>query len=210
MLFPRSFPQFRWSPRLHWPWLAALALLCFSLSMYLLELPALRAQNEGLAQQIHILETQLRVPQKAALHDPSLDLNKQLASFDRLTIIVKDLHTLATQNGLNLSEASYKLMDDGAGSISADTDDIGRIEIQARLSGNYVPLKSTIANLLAAHDGLALESLSLRRNRSTDLAMEIDLRLSFFTGSSHEIEATAGFVAGHADEHCPSRMNGLA
>lgn len=158
MLFLRFFSKFRYSAGRHWPWLAALVLLCFALSISLLELPALRLQNDGLVKQIQALETQLRAALPTTAHRLAVDLNQQLSSFDRLPIVVQDLHTLASQNGLHVSEASYTTMAHAAGANNADADEVQRIEIAARFSGNYLPLKSSLASLLAAHDECRINS----------------------------------------------------
>lgn len=57
---------------------------------------------------------------------------------------------------------------------------IGRVEISAHLKGSYVALKKTMSELLAAHAGLALEAISVHRERTAETAMDIDLRLTFF------------------------------
>ncbi|MBC3873840.1 hypothetical protein [Undibacterium flavidum] len=180
MLFPPSLRVFRWSTSQHWPWLAALTLLCFSLSLYWVELPALRSQEAQLVQQIRTLEVELRRPIAPVAREHNVDVQQRLASFERLAVVIKDLHTQASLNGLIVSEASHQPSDDAVGEASEGRHEIARIDIRAKMTGTYVGLKASLASLLSAHDGLALESLSLRRQRSTDAVMEIDVGLRFF------------------------------
>jgi hypothetical protein len=98
-----------------------------------------------------------------------------LASLDSLTLVMSDLQTLTAQNGMQLSDATFKQV--GERQVDAR---IARIEVNARIKGPYLPLKKTLAAMLASHAGLALESLSLRRERATDVVMDIDLRFTYF------------------------------
>ena len=166
--------RFRFSTQLHWPWLAGLVLLCFAATVSLTKVPELRLQTDMLAHQAQALEAQLRAPAALGMTEHAPDVLAQLATLERLPVIVGDLQTMAAKNGLTLADASYKPIDDKAGA------ELGRVEIGARLTGTYLPLKKTIAALLAAHEGLALQSLALRRNRSTDAAMDIELRFSLY------------------------------
>lgn len=104
----------------------------------------------------------------------SPNLSAQLAPFTRFGAVADDLQALSAQNGLVLSEATFQPV-----STMVNTD-IGRMEIVGRLKGGYPAFKKTVAALLATHDGLALESLSILRGRSTDTVMDIDVRFSYF------------------------------
>ncbi|APA68770.1 hypothetical protein [Janthinobacterium sp. 1_2014MBL_MicDiv] len=160
--------------RRHWPWLVAGAVLCGSVWLFFLALPAQRENNTIVADKVQLLETQLQAHAAIAAASPQ-NLSTQLASFDSLSQVTADLQSLAMRNGLLMSDATFKPAADG----EARTD-IGRIEVSARAKGGYLPLKKTVATLLAAHPGLALESLSLRRARPTDIVADIDLRFTYF------------------------------
>lgn len=174
MRFLKKLPLFRFSARQHWPWLAAGVVLCGAVWLTFSELPAQHAENKAASGKVHMLEDQLRA-QAAVTATLRQDLPAQLAGFDSLSLVIADLQALAAQNGLVISDAAFKL----AGDRPADAR-LGRVEINTRIKGAYLPLKKTLAVVLATHDGLALESLSLRRARAADVVMDIDLRFIYF------------------------------
>lgn len=166
--------QFGFSQRKHWPWPATGVVLCAAAWLFFVELPAQRAYNQAAQVKVRMLEAQLRAQTNvAAVH--SQNLPAQLGGFDSLSLVTADLQSLATQNGLLMSDASFK----PAGDNQPDAR-IGRVEVNARIKGAYLPLKKTLAALLATHGGLALDSLSLRRARASDIVMDIDLRFTYF------------------------------
>lgn len=174
MHFLKKISQFRFSMHQHWLWLAAGVLLCCSGWLAFSELPAQRADNNIAAAKVRMLEAQLR-GQAAVTATLPQNLQAQLAGFDSLSLVIADLQALVAQNGLVMSDATFKL----AGDNPADAR-MGRVEINARIKGAYLPLKKTLAVVLTTHDGLALESLSLRRARAADVVMDIDLRFIYF------------------------------
>ncbi|WP_300753638.1 GspMb/PilO family protein, partial [Janthinobacterium sp.] len=121
-----------------------------------------------------MLETQLLAQSNVAAAQPQ-NLPALLAGFDSLSLVMADLQALAAQNGLLVSDASFK----PAIGNQADAA-IGRVEVNARVKGAYLPLKKTLAAMLAAHAGLALESLSLQRTRASDVVADIDVRFTYF------------------------------
>jgi hypothetical protein len=174
MRFLSEFRRFRFSPRLHSPWLIAIVVLGGAVWLFISVLPSQRRQDSALAVQLQTLEAQ--VSARAAVPVTiSQDLSTQLASLDSLTLVMSDLQTLTAQNGMQLSDATFKQV--GERQVDAR---IARIEVNARIKGPYLPLKKTLAAMLASHAGLALESLSLRRERATDVVMDIDLRFTYF------------------------------
>ncbi len=104
----------------------------------------------------------------------ALELRSQLPGVDHLNNIAGDVQALIVQNSVYLTDASYKPLDTLANG------QIGRVEIDMRLKGAYPQVKKVLASLLASHEGLSLDSLSIRRNRSTDAIQEIELRLSLY------------------------------
>lgn len=160
--------------RLYWPWLMGVALLFSALVIHILEFPVLNTKNVSLEKRTRLLEAEIRQPveltPKAHVQNPT----EQLAKFARVSIVTSDLQSVAAKNGLVLIDANYKPVDEIADA------DIGRMEIVSHVKGTYLALKTTIANMLAAHEGLALDSISIRRNHSTDVILEIELHFSFF------------------------------
>lgn len=174
MYFLKKLPQFHFSASQHWPWLAAGAVLCCSVWLAFFELPTQRTDNKTSAAKVQLLEAQLR----AQATDPVAarqNLAAQLPGFDSLSLVTADLQSLASQNGLLMSDASFKPAADNQAAAG-----IGRVEVNARIKGAYLPLKKTLAALLATHGGLALDSLSLRRARASDIVMDIDVRFTYF------------------------------
>lgn len=174
MLFLKNLTHFRFSARHHWPWPAAVLALCAATWLAVNELPAQRADNRAAASKVRALETQLRTQATISAALPQ-NLAEQLEDFDSLSLVTADLQSLAVQNGLQMSEATFKPDADGQGDAR-----IGRIEVGARARGGYLPLKKTLATMMATHPGLALESLSLRRARAGDSVADIDVRLTYF------------------------------
>jgi len=174
MYFLKELKQFRLSAREHWPWFATGAVLCAAAWLLFSELPAQRTENKTAAAKVQMLEAQLR----AQATDPVAarqNLAAQLPGFDSLSLVTADLQSLATQNGLLMSDASFKPAADNQAAAG-----IGRVEVNTRIKGAYLPLKKTLATMLATHGGLALDTLSLRRARASDIVMDIDLRFTYF------------------------------
>ncbi|MDN2704465.1 hypothetical protein O0881_21010 [Janthinobacterium sp. SUN100] len=169
----KQLQPFHFSVRHNWPWLAVGFLLCGAAWLGSYELPVQRAENAAAATRIRVLEAQFRA-QAADPVTAQQNLAAQLAGFDSLSLVTADLQSLATQNGLLMSDASFKPTDNLAAA------GIGRIEVNARIKGAYLPLKRTLTAMLATHGGLALDSLSLRRARASDVAMEIDVHFTYF------------------------------
>ncbi|MCX7289582.1 hypothetical protein [Janthinobacterium sp.] len=170
----KKLQLFHFSVRYYWPWMAVGFLLCGSVWLGSYELPAQRSQNAIVATRIRLLEAQSRA-QAADPVTAQQNLVVQLASFDSLSLVTADLQSLATQNGLLMSDASFKPAADSQAAAG-----IGRVEVSARIKGAYLPLKKTLAAIMATHGGLALDSLSLRRARASDILMDIDVRFTYF------------------------------
>lgn len=174
MYFLKILPQFRFSASEHLLLLAAGAVLCCSAWLAFSVLPTQRMDNKIEAAKVRMLEAQLR----AQAADPVMaqqNLAAQLAGFDSLSLVTADLQSLATQNGLLMSDASFKPAADNQSDAR-----IGRVEVNTHIKGAYLPLKKTLAAMLATHGGLALDSLSLRRARASDVVMDIDVRFTYF------------------------------
>lgn len=156
----------------YWAWGVGVIIVCTCAWALSTELPVLRAQNAGLGQGQTIANRM-----RPAISEGSAITSKvenRFGLFDRLSTIVGNIQDVAVANALTPLDASYKSIDD------TSTNHIGQIEISVHLKGGYLPLKKTLTALLATHEGLALESCSLRRVRSTDTALDIELRFKFF------------------------------
>lgn len=167
--FSRSF---RFVPYRHWPWLAGVAVLLFSFAFGLSQFSSMHTQNAELGRKIRALNEKIRTPGTNA--DQSFNLRSHLADRGRLAIVTNDLQDAATQNGLTLTNATYQPQD------AYGMTDIGKMDIGVNLKGTYPALKKMLAALLNAHDGLALDSISIQRAKSTDASMDIEAHFSFY------------------------------
>ncbi|PHV04673.1 hypothetical protein CSQ96_24595 [Janthinobacterium sp. BJB412] len=88
--------------------------------------------------------------------------------------VVRELHQLAQDRELLVSDAKYTIVDTGADAA------IGCTRIEIRLRGGYVELKKFLADVLADHAGLALDSMSIRRGAAADAKLDVQLEFSFY------------------------------
>ncbi|MEC5161528.1 MULTISPECIES: hypothetical protein [unclassified Janthinobacterium] len=160
--------------RLHFPWLMSVVLFFLSIGISLRELPEMDANNYLLAHKKRSLETRLHTSVNTSIVKVRESFGVGFAPYSSLPAVISSFQDLSTKNGLELLEASYR-----PGSDVSNTR-FGRIEINARLKGAYRPLKKVLAELLMSHEGLALEGVSLRRNRSVDAVLDMELRFTFF------------------------------
>ncbi len=174
MFVPRSIPQFISLLRTYWSWFLGAGVLCFTAVLAFYALPAIQTQNDVLERQIRSLQRQQRALAAASPLRQPQDFDAHLGAFGSLPALVNDLQAQAVKYKLILSDATYKPIDGAAGT------DLGRMEIGVHLKGTYVPLKKMLAALFKLHEGLALQSLSVQRTRSTDSILDIDLRFNFF------------------------------
>lgn len=151
-----------------------LLLLSTMLVLHILVLPRVQGQNERLERHLHRLVSIKVSHDLKDQRDPQKETLGGLDSFHALSAISGDLQSFAGQNGVALSEASFKPLTDLADG------QIGRVEISARMRGAYPPLKKTLGDMLASYRSLALTSISVARSRSTDLVTEADLRFVFY------------------------------
>lgn len=157
-------------------WLVGLALLCITARISIVELPEMRLRNGQFGLHIQSLSSDVNaLIQPATVVSQVLpDWYAQLAGRERIFVILADLQAKANKSAVVLSNANYKLQD------VEWVETMGRSEISVNLKGAYIPLKKMLADLLATHDGLALEFVSLHRTRSTDSIMDIEVHFSFF------------------------------
>lgn len=93
---------------------------------------------------------------------------------DDLSLVVKDIHQLSQQRGLAVSDAKYSRVDRAA------ITDIDCMRIETRVRGSYQELKNFLAEVLAAHDGLSLDSVSIRRGMAADAKVDVQLTFSLY------------------------------
>jgi len=59
-----------------------------------------------------------------------------------------------------------------------------RSRVDVKVRGSYAGIKRFTANLLAGHDGLSLDSLSIRRGSAADPKLDVQLVFSLYSRTS--------------------------
>lgn len=158
----------------HWPSVAFAALLCYLSVITLIFIPNARIQNKEVEQNFQQLKMNLSQIELSDHPDQLNPVRRKLASFNRLSAVATDLDKLALENDLRVTEVSCQPVED------AISKEIFRLQITVHLKGGYVAVKKIIAGLLAEHDGLALESISMERSNPTDLTSNVELGFVFY------------------------------
>jgi hypothetical protein len=166
----RKQPFRHW--RTSWPWLAGLCIFAVVPFWFFIAEPSLQAQRTALADRLDSLQRRL-LEQGPASTGPGA-LAAHFESRQRLHTLVADLESLAAANGLKITSMVYAEVD------GPSTPHPGKVQVAGQLKGGYLPLKKMLSDVLSWHSSLALESCSLRRARSVDPVMDIELRFSFF------------------------------
>ncbi|WP_229215524.1 type 4a pilus biogenesis protein PilO [Duganella sp. CY15W] len=89
--------------------------------------------------------------------------------------LLRDFHEFALQQDLTVAEARY------TPSESRNDAGLARSRIDAKVRGSYAGVKRFTASLLAVHDGLALDSLSIRRGSAADPKLDVQLIFSLYS-----------------------------
>lgn len=103
-----------------------------------------------------------------------VSFSTQLSEFKVLPVVVNDMQTFGSRNGVSILDVAYHPVEADAKSRHGET------QIDIRAKSDYRSVKGLISKLLAAHDGLALDALSFRRARSTDTLLDTEVRMTFY------------------------------
>ena len=135
-------------------------------------LRSLHLQNQQDAVELNRLKDKLAVPSdQRQLH--AANLPSQLSG--DMSPLLRDFHEFALQQDLTVAEARY------TPSESRNDAGLARSRIDAKVRGSYAGVKRFTASLLAAHDGLALDSLSIRRGSAADPKLDVQLIFSLYS-----------------------------
>ncbi len=148
--------------------------LVLGMRICMIDISEVRLRNSLLDRKVYLLEKQLYASIPSVEPKAILNFRQHLALSVNLLAVARSLQELMQENGLLLSDVSYSPT---AGAANVE---VGRVEINAHLKSAYTPLKKAITGMLASHAGLALESVSMRRTRSTDALLDTELRFTFF------------------------------
>lgn len=177
MQFGFVFPpltHWRYAVRIYWPVWLGLVLMVGALGAALVGLPALNAGHNALARQARALQEAGNTP-ALAINDATIQpLSARLAPLSTLTMVTADMQALALKSQLQINTANFQPVNDPV------LPDVVRVDIAATLRGAYLPTKKLLADMLAAHPALVLQSVALRRERSTDAVLEVETRWVLF------------------------------
>jgi hypothetical protein len=98
----------------------------------------------------------------------------QYSGFGHVSTVLTDLQTTSFHSGLSVLDATCRPVE-----IKEHTN-FGQVQINTRMKGNYKDIKNVISKLLAAHEGLSLDTLSFRRACATDPQLDAEVRMTFY------------------------------
>ena len=160
--------------RLSWMGLLGIVMLFLTTGVRLFVLSELIENNNALEIQITKQHALLKTLTGHVKNENTSDLPAHLAKFERLATIVGDLQSQAQMNGLTLSDVTYQP------DHHPNKAEIGNVTILAHFKGSYGGLKKCLSTILVAHEGFGLNSISIQRNRASDVINEMEGRMTFY------------------------------
>jgi hypothetical protein len=165
----RAMPE--WLERLGRPGVLGLGLLLFGLSFYFSSIVPAGAALANLKQEAAQLQARLPgargvdavPPGPAAVHETPVEISA-------LPELLKHLNALAGQRGVTMDRASYAV---------TERDGQRRMEITLPLKAGYPSLRGYLRDVLMRQGAPSLDELTLKRQQSTDLLVEANVRLSY-------------------------------
>lgn len=106
--------------------------------------------------------------------DVATILRNQYFGFGHVSTVLADLQTTSSRNGLTVLDATSHPIEAKEKTV------FGQVQISTRMKGGYKDIKNVISKLLAAHEGLSLDTLSFRRARATDPQLDAEVRMTFY------------------------------
>jgi hypothetical protein len=163
-----------------WPFAAGLLLLVLSAAVSHFALVPTQQRAHDLA--AAIAELRLR-PRHPAVDTSALTPSVQLAAFyrhfpaqDSAPDLLSRLYAAAERQDVLLEQGSYRLLQAGADARLA------RYEIALPVRGDYVALRSFIAQALADLPNLSLDAITLIRASADAPVVEAELRFTLYLG----------------------------
>lgn len=155
--------------RQRWLWCTAMLLLVAA-GAGSIQVDRLRGQHAALAREFALLSG---TGQQAATPPVQLRPRFALPSIGELSQVASDLQTVSQQHGLSVLDVSFS-----PGPMASSG--IARMNIKAHLRGSYAGAKRTLASLLATHDGMALDSIWIRRTDGEGSGVDVELHFTLF------------------------------
>ena len=157
-----------------WTLMSGLVLMCVVIPFITVRLGMLKDEQTELLMKLSGFEWILRTPISSNVDLNSMAVVPSLASSKILSTVTADMQALAQQSGLIVSDVNYKPIE------RVITSNLSRVDISTKFRGTYTSLKKFIAVMLSTYDNLVLESISIRRDRSMDLMLDIGLHWTLF------------------------------
>lgn len=164
-----------------WPFAAGLLLLVLSAVAWRFALVPTQQRAQALA--AAAADLRLR-PLHPAVDAKALSPGAQLAAFyryfpaqDSAPDLVARLYAAAERQNVVLEQGSYRLLQGGADARLA------RYEITLPVKGDYVALRTFIAQALADLPNLSLDAISLSRASADAPVVEAELRFTLYLGA---------------------------
>jgi hypothetical protein len=124
------------------------------------------------------LSGQLRqAPAAVPRSSPEAALLPALATASAINRLNDDLHAQAASHQLTVTAAI-------TGERQQLTAQLGRVDVTVKLRGTYSQFKDMLGMLLAAHNGLAVQQMTIRHLRPADPVVDVDLQMSYFYRNS--------------------------
>jgi hypothetical protein len=154
-------------------WFLASALLCGGLVCYFYLIPLDARFGADRERMLVILNAQIARSYKMPGYVTNLS-RSQYSGFGHLSIVLTDLQTTSSHSGLTVLDATSHPIE------TKEHSSFGEVQISTRMKGNYKDIKNVVSKLLAAHEGLSLDTLSFRRARATDPQLDAEVRMTFY------------------------------
>jgi len=164
-----------------WPFAAGLLLLVLSAAAWRFALAPTRERTHALAVAIADLHSH---PQRPTFDAKALSPSAQLAAFyrrfpgqDSTSDLVAKLYAAAERQNLLLEQGNYRLLESGPDAHLA------RYEIALPIKGDYVSLRTFIAQVLEELPTLSLDAISLSRAGADAPVVNAELRFTLYLGA---------------------------
>ena len=166
-----------------WPPLATLALLAIALAVYFSAVVPARESQVELAERVDFEQQKARRIGRQTQQTPVLSPQAELAQFKsffpplaEVNKWVDEIYSAARRERLSLQRGEYKLMPDKEGGLV-------RYQIVLPLKGSYPQIRRFVAEVLEEIPAVAIDDISIRREKIGDASVEARLRLNLYMRS---------------------------
>jgi hypothetical protein len=167
--------------RMPWSLIVAVALCVAALLVWLLAIPAQRAEHVSKVQQIATMKSALQAERKNGTAVPAMLLPDQRAADfygaigDRREVEqhLRTIFDVAGKSGVNINEAEYKAAFDKNGRFHT-------YQMQLPIKGSYGAIRQFCEAALRAVPFMALDEMSFKRDTVSRNQLEAEVRFTFY------------------------------